>query len=133
MNYSIVLCYFLNSFVSLSQPNNDALLLKKWYFCDTNFFVNENELIVFSVNKDACSIPENFKKGMLELRSNRTYSIENELPCTSQGPKDDGVIDVCITFTEGEFMLDNNIIFLNGNRYHIDALDEQYLLLRREN
>jgi hypothetical protein len=107
--------------------------LKRWYFCDTNFYYNETFLLLFKSDKDYCKNPENYKKGMLEMKINGAFYLENEMPCEPPTPVENGfIIAGCISQSNGTFILEKNIIWIEGNKYNIDVLDEKYLLLRRE-
>lgn len=134
MKISIFILFnLLLTLKSLSQQNNDSLILNRWYFCDTNFYYNETFLLLFKSDKKYCENPENYKKGMLEMKKNGAFYLENEMPCGPPTPVENGfIIDGCISQSDGKYKLDKNIIWIEGNKYNIDVLDEKYLLLRRE-
>jgi hypothetical protein len=121
------------SFASISQQNNDSLIMKKWYFCDTNFYYGETSLLLLKNDPHYCENPENYKNGMFEIKINGAFYLENRLPCGPPIPVENGfIINGCFSQIEGNYKLEKNIIWIDGNKYNIDVLDEKYLLLRLE-
>jgi hypothetical protein len=124
----------------LSYAQDNSLLIhKKWYFCDTNFYVgvdtNVYSSILMNLNSDYCSKIDTYNKGYIEFFENNFFEIKNEIPCSPPEISIEGgvksiFVSLCSSVYQGrfQFISDWNIQ-LDNYIYSIDILDEDNLVI----
>jgi hypothetical protein len=130
LNLSILLVLSFSVF-GVSQEYQEELLQKKWYFCDTTFYYNHNEIILLTNDENHCKKLVNSKSGSLDLRHNEVFVLMNYAPCEQPVSIKDGlIVDWCFSIIDGTVRVFNSFIWLNDIKFYIDAIDEDFLLLR---
>jgi hypothetical protein len=120
------------SSVSFSQKTEEELLLKKWYFLDTNFYTGQNEVTFFTLHDNKDINTKNGKKGWLEIKNDGTYTIINFSQDEPDPLDPHQVIGIYYSIQEGNYTYEKYIICLGDVKYNIDIVDEKFLLLRME-
>lgn len=120
------------SSVSFSQKTEEELLLKKWYFLDTNFYTGQSEVTFFTLHDNKDINTKNGKKGWLEIKNDGTFTLMN-FSQDKPDPLDPySVVDGYYSIQEGNYTYVKYIICLGDVKYNIDIVDEKFLLLRME-
>ncbi len=127
--YIFILFY---SSVSFSQKTEKELLLKKWYFLDTNFYTGQSEVTFFTLHDNKDINTKNGKKGWLEIKNDGTYTIINFTRGEPDPLDPHPVLGIYYSIQEGNYTYEKYIICLGDVKYNIDIVDEKFLLLRME-
>jgi hypothetical protein len=88
------------------------------------------EYLLLRNDKDCFLHSKNSLSGSLELKQNGEFIVSNYFPCKTISKSTTGVISICLTKVESVFQIDEYILILEGEKYNIDVLNEQFLYLR---